>query len=52
MQEVWTGEGILLSHTLAGHRMKIFSSAEVELIDISRASVKQVLALALKRGPL
>jgi hypothetical protein len=34
---------------LAGHRMKIFSSAVVEPTD-SRASIKQVLAFHLEQG--
>jgi hypothetical protein len=32
-------------------RMKIFGSAWVELIDISRASIKNVLASAFRKGP-
>jgi hypothetical protein len=45
MQEVRTGGGVLLPCTVAEHRMKIFGSAWLEPIDISRVSVKQVLAL-------
>jgi hypothetical protein len=36
---------------LAGHRMTISSSAWVAPTDISRASIKQVLALALRTRP-
>jgi hypothetical protein len=36
----------------AVHRMMIFGSARVEPIDIRRASLKQVLALAFRIGLL
>jgi hypothetical protein len=54
MQDRLAGIEILLPHALcpvlAGNRMKISGSAYLEPSDISRVSVKQVLALALRTG--
>lgn len=48
---MWTGGGILCQcPAQAGHRMKIFISAVVEPTNISRASVKQILAWVLRTG--
>jgi hypothetical protein len=54
MQEMWPRRINPLStyFVIYGHIMNIFSSEWVEPINISRASIKQVLALALRAGLL